>query len=117
MGLYNFKAQFVPFILDGSKTHTIRAERKHGDVPGRTMHLYTGLRHKGARLLFRAPCVRVDFIRIEADYRVRIGASVGSDDFPAPYGEGQFHGGFVELDESEKNYLAWRVFSSKDELE
>lgn len=24
MGLYNFKKQFVPFILSGEKTHTIR---------------------------------------------------------------------------------------------
>ncbi len=108
MGLYNFKSQFVPFIEDGSKTHTIRAERVHGDVPGRTMHLYTGLRHKGARLLFCAPCVRVDFIRIEQDHRVRIGASVGFDDAPAIYGEGQRHGGFVTLDAEEKNALAWR---------
>lgn len=28
MGLYNFKKQFVPFIEDGSKTHTIRATRR-----------------------------------------------------------------------------------------
>ena len=108
MGLYNFKTQFVPFIEEGSKTHTIRAERVHGDAPGKWMHLYTGLRHKGARLLFRAPCVRVDFIRIEADHRVRIGASVGLDGHPALYGEGQYHGGFVELDDAEKDALAWR---------
>lgn len=65
MGLYNFKAQFVPHILSGEKQHTIRATRAHGDKPGSTMHLYTGLRQKGARLLARVPCVKVEEIRIE----------------------------------------------------
>src|ERR1700761_1343950 len=66
MGLYNFKAQFVPHILDGSKTHTIRAMRAHPDKPGNTLHLYTGLRQKGARLLMRATCTKVESIKIEA---------------------------------------------------
>ena len=49
MGLYNFKPQFVPFILNGTKAHTIRAIRKDGlvDEPGDTMFLYTGLRQRG----------------------------------------------------------------------
>jgi hypothetical protein len=64
VGLYNFQSQFVPFILDGRKTHTIRATRKNPDKPGNTMHLYTGLRQKGARLLMRVPCVKVERIRI-----------------------------------------------------
>jgi hypothetical protein len=64
MGLYNFKAQFVDFILSGKKTHTIRAPRKHPDKPGNTLHLYTGLRQKGARLLMRATCVKVEEIVI-----------------------------------------------------
>lgn len=108
MGLYNFQPQFVPYVEDGSKTHTIRAERKHADTMGKHLYLYTGLRHKGARLLMRTVCVRTDFIRITEDHRVFIGASVGFDSFPAPYGEGQRAGGFVELDEAEKNVLAWR---------
>jgi hypothetical protein len=67
MGLYGFKEQFVPYVLDGSKTHTIRAERKYSDKPGDTMHLYTGLRHKGARLLMRVPCVAVQRVAICLD--------------------------------------------------
>ena len=51
MGLYNFKKQFEPLILDWSKRHTIRGERKNIDVPGRAMHLFVGLRHPGARFL------------------------------------------------------------------
>ena len=66
MGLYNFKARFVPRILDGSKTHTIRPLRAHADKPGSTLHLYTGLRHKGARLLMRVPCVKVESIEMDA---------------------------------------------------
>src|SRR5690242_2611673 len=64
MGLYNFKPQFERFIAAGSKTHTIRAPRKLPDQAGRTMFLYTGLRRKGARLLMRATCVKVEAICI-----------------------------------------------------
>jgi uncharacterized protein YqfB (UPF0267 family) len=64
MGLYNFKKRFVPAILAETKTHTIRAERKHRDKPGDWMHLYTGLRQKGAQLLMRRQCVKVEQIVI-----------------------------------------------------
>lgn len=72
MGLYNFKAQFVPHILAGEKTHTIRATRAHPDKPGNTLHLYTGLRHKGARLLMRVTCTKVDDIQITAKLNILI---------------------------------------------
>lgn len=66
MGLYNFKRLFVPKILDGTKTHTIRAPRKGSqDIPGNTMHLYTGLRTKNAKLLGRFECIAVDEITID----------------------------------------------------
>lgn len=66
MAAYSFKQQFVPFILDGRKTHTIRALRKNGWVekPGNTLHLYTGLRTKNTKLLMRVPCVKVEEIVI-----------------------------------------------------
>ena len=64
MGLYNFKRQFVPYIQDGSKQHTIRATRNNVDKPGNVCHLYTGLRQPGAVLLGRAPCIRVEKIAI-----------------------------------------------------
>jgi hypothetical protein len=85
MGLYNFKEQFVPAILSGDKTHTIRATRAHPDKPGNTLHLYTGLRQKGARLLMRVTCTKVENIKIEKIagpfsgatwYEVRIGESL-----------------------------------------
>lgn len=62
MGLYNFQKRFVPFILSGEKTHTIRALRAHPDKPGNTLHLYSGLRTKKAKLLMRVPCVKVETI-------------------------------------------------------
>jgi hypothetical protein len=64
MGLYNFKPQFVSKILAGEKTHTIRPVRANPDKVGNTLHLYTGLRQKGARLLMRVPCVKVEHIKI-----------------------------------------------------
>lgn len=64
MGLYNFQPRFVPMILAGKKTHTIRATRANPDKPGNTLHLYTGLRQKGAKLLMRVPCVKVEVIVI-----------------------------------------------------
>lgn len=74
MGLYGFKAQFVPKILAGEKTHTIRAPRKDGRVnkPGNVVHLYTGLRRKGATLLMRARCTRVQAIEITESHLILI---------------------------------------------
>lgn len=64
MGLYNFQPRFAPMILSGRKTHTIRALRANPDKPGNTLHLYTGLRHKGACLLMRVLCVKVEEVHI-----------------------------------------------------
>jgi hypothetical protein len=64
MGLYNFQTRFCPMILAGTKTHTIRAVRAHPDKPGNTMHLYTGLRTKKAKLLMRVPCIKIEDIEI-----------------------------------------------------
>jgi hypothetical protein len=89
--LLNFQPRFVPFILDGSKTHTIRAERAIMPRVGETCHCYTGLRHKGAKLLGRWPCVRVEGIQIFQDgLRRRV------------FIDGN------ELSLDEKNSLAWR---------
>lgn len=65
MALLNFQKRFVPLIESGEKCHTIRAMRKHPIRTSETLHLYTGLRQKGARLLMRVPCVRVQEIRLD----------------------------------------------------
>lgn len=87
MGLYNFKPQFAPFILEGSKTHTIRAYRKYPDEPGDVMHLYTGLRTKAACLLLRRLCLNAEPIKI-----TRSGIAVGG----------------IRLSADECDTLAWR---------
>jgi hypothetical protein len=93
MGLYNFREQFTAKILSGEKQHTIRLIRAVPDKPGSTLHLYTGLRRKGARLLMRVPCTRVETIEIDA-----CGHECNCDPFVAIGG--------VELDASERESLA-----------
>jgi hypothetical protein len=88
VGLYNFKERFAGPILDGSKTHTIRPKRKNADRPGKTCHLFTGLRTRNAALLLRAPCIRVQEILITQDRCVVLDGA--------------------ELDEDEKNSFAFR---------
>jgi len=88
MGLYNFQPRFVPFILDHSKTHTIRSDRVHRDNAGNIMHLFTGLRHPGARCLMRCPCVKVERIEITEMPHILIDGNM--------------------LTEDECNQLAWR---------
>ena len=85
--LLGFSARFVPFVEDGTKTHTIRAKRRAAPRAGQLCHCYVGLRQPGARLLGRWPCVRVEDIVIEA-HEVRIAGQVLSRD--------------------ERNALAWR---------
>ena len=69
MGLYNFKRQFEAHIRSGRKRHTIRGYRKYPDKPGNTLHLYTGLRTKNARLIMRTMCTNVQDVRIEEEQR------------------------------------------------
>jgi len=74
--LLGFKKRFEPFILDGSKTHTIRAKLKPSKLghanrsrrAGAICHCYIGLRQKGAKLLGRWKCTRVEDIRIEVAF-------------------------------------------------
>lgn len=80
MGLYNFQPRFVPKILSGEKTHTIRAIRANPDKPQNTLHLYTGLRTKKAKLLMRVPCLKVENILITPGHMIRIDGEYLSDD-------------------------------------
>jgi hypothetical protein len=120
MGLYNFQPRFVSKILAGEKTHTIRSVRAHPDKPGNILHLYTGLRQRGpiiqklasgqvvlqkmARLLMRAPCVKLEGIEIDA-----CGHECNCDPFVAIDG--------IELTASEREQLAVRDgFADFDEM-
>lgn len=87
MGAYNFKAQFVPFVKNGTKRHTIRARRRHPDRPGSTFYGFHGMRTQHCEKLIEAPVLRLEDIKI---YRAQI------------WIEGE------ELGASEKDLLAWR---------
>jgi hypothetical protein len=101
VGLYNFQKRFVEYIELGltdpdhphAKLHTIRARRKHEDKPGSTMHLYVGLRHKGARLIAEVPCVAVRDILID------VGGAINVDGEHLSYSEAEqlaLHDGFPD---------------------
>ena len=62
--LLGFKRRFAPFVEDGSKTHTIRSNRKVRPKVGDTCHCYVDPRQKSMRLLGRFECVRVQDIEI-----------------------------------------------------
>lgn len=98
--LLNFQKQFAPYILDGSKAHTIRGERKDGKrpKPGEMLHLYTGLRQPGAEFILRAPCLRTEDVEIHGGF---------IDLFVPPFvGEIKVSGS--RLSEDEADTLAWR---------
>ncbi len=70
MPAYSFQECFIPFLLDGSKDHTIRAERagrsRHARV-GETLYLYYGMRTKWCRKIGEAVCKEVWPIKITED--------------------------------------------------
>lgn len=105
MGLYDFKPQFVPFILSGEKKHTIREMRKYPDKPGKTLYLYVGLRTKKAKLIKRVKCVKVERITIEKSgknwpvFSVRIAGFLLS---PSECEQLAHHDGFSNFDQMMK---------------
>jgi hypothetical protein len=66
MPLLNYKKQFAPMVLDGSKRQTIRARRKDGKdpKPGDTLYNRTGLRTKKCVHLNEPTCKSVEEISI-----------------------------------------------------
>lgn len=63
--LLGFKRQFEPFILEGSKTYTIRREKKISPKVGETCHCYGDVRQKTMHLLGRWPCIAIDSVTIK----------------------------------------------------
>lgn len=90
--LLGFKRRFAPFVEEGSKTHTIRAERKRPPKAGEMCHCYVNPRQKTMRLLGRWPCVKVEDIRIYECGDGRVSVIIDGN----------------ELTPDEKNALAWR---------
>lgn len=71
--LLGFKKQFEPFVLEGSKTHTIRRVKKVPPKVGETCHCYGDVRRRTMHLLGRWPCIAIDAITISP---VMIGVDV-----------------------------------------
>lgn len=63
--LLGFKPRFEPYIIEGSKTHTIRRKKRIRPRVGEICHCFGGVRQRTMHLLGRWPCVRVDDIRID----------------------------------------------------
>jgi len=94
-----FKDQFVPFVEDGSKTHSIRAGERWR--VGMRADCYARPRQKGMRLLFRAPVVRVEEIRVRAiDDLLALGVPLHKAVIVTVDGIG--------LDDDELDAFAWR---------
>lgn len=64
MPALNFMKRFVPSVEAGDKTHSIRAERLRPWKVGDALALYTGMRSKACRLLFRTVVTKVEKIII-----------------------------------------------------
>jgi hypothetical protein len=64
MPAYSFKERFVPFVLDGTKPHTIRNFRKHPVFRGNVLYLYYGMRTKHCRKLRQEICTNSQTIAI-----------------------------------------------------
>ena len=65
--LFGFKRMFETYVVEGSKTHTIRGRRKDDIRPkvGGRVDAYVDARQKTMRLLGRWPITKVEEIRIE----------------------------------------------------
>lgn len=64
MPALGFMLWLTPNILDGSKVHTIRVQRKRPIKPLDTLIMQTGRRTKNCKTFFVATCVQVDPIQI-----------------------------------------------------
>ena len=67
MVAYSFRPQFVAQVEAGTKTQTVRADRKRHARPGEELQLYTGMRTRQCRLIRRARCIDVHPITLLFD--------------------------------------------------
>ncbi len=66
--LLGFQQRFVPYVMEGSKTPTIRGPRRSEPRVGEICHCYADTRRASMRLLGRWPCVKVERILIDARF-------------------------------------------------
>lgn len=104
--ILGFQDQFVPFVEDGSKTHSIRAGERW--KVGMRADLFRNVRQKNMSLIFRAPVVKVQEIEIippPDDFRCPL---CGSPEIHChePYSRILIDG--EELGSDERDLFAWR---------
>lgn len=61
--ILGFKDRFLPFVKNGTKTHTIRAGNRWR--AGMRVDIFENVRQKSMRLLFRAPVRKVESVVID----------------------------------------------------
>lgn len=66
--ILSFKPQFKQSILDGSKIHTIRADKTNRWKVGNTIHFATGVRTSDYNCFNKGVCVGVQKIQIRRCY-------------------------------------------------
>lgn len=62
MPAYSFMGQFVPYVEDGSKPHTVRNRRKNPAKVGDTLYLYYAMRTRQCRKLKEVVCTNTHSI-------------------------------------------------------
>jgi hypothetical protein len=72
MVAYGFKRRFVMPIFEGTKIHTVRADRKRHARAGELLQLYYGMRTRQCRLIMQATCASVVPIEITMGRRPQI---------------------------------------------
>jgi len=69
--ILSFKKQFVEKIKSGSKTHTIREDKKNRWKIGRKIHFATGVRTKNYNQFAEGVCTLVESIEIKYSYKYK----------------------------------------------
>lgn len=67
MVAYSFKQRFEAPIRAGTKTQTIRADRRRHARPGEQLQLYVGMRTRQCRLIAQPTCTRVVPVLLRLD--------------------------------------------------
>jgi hypothetical protein len=80
VALIGFKKRFAEAVSCGFKRQTVRAMRKHPIRQGETLHLYTGLRQKWARLLARLVCIYAAPVYLDLNLAVVDGAKLSFEE-------------------------------------
>jgi hypothetical protein len=111
MPAYSFKQRFIPMVMDGSKSHTIRARREKGySKIGDTLYLYFGMRTKWCTKIREEKCTNIRTIVI-TEYDIFL-CSYRFTDYEVQVLEDQLLAGKgadvgIKLDETLRNTLAW----------